>query len=170
MFNVNVPDGIIPARAGFTSVSSACAACGPDHPRSRGVYSPKVAGLSDAAGSSPLARGLRGLVYRLRRPGGIIPARAGFTSTPSTTTCRRRDHPRSRGVYPGGVEDRRQARGSSPLARGLRWDSALVLLLVRIIPARAGFTLLYQVSVSVVWDHPRSRGVYARNTFTEIFK
>ena len=52
-------DGIIPARAGFTSVS-----CTPknhfgDHPRSRGVYPGRPLMISPFSGSSPLARGLR---------------------------------------------------------------------------------------------------------------
>ena len=31
-------DGIIPARAGFTLRGPPAVVCGPDHPRSRGVY------------------------------------------------------------------------------------------------------------------------------------
>ena len=51
--------------------------------------------------------------------------------------------------------------GSSPLARGLLPLWALAIILLGIIPARAGFT-----SGSSGWcwrasDHPRSRGVYA---------
>ena len=71
---------IIPARAGFTN-ASAWPTCGrPDHPRSRGVY-PAVHGPACCgAGSSPLARGLRGGGPGSRGLLGIIPARAGFTS------------------------------------------------------------------------------------------
>ena len=56
-----------------------------DHPRSRGVYVPLLSSFSLWLGSSPLARGLR-TAQAARAPGpGIIPARAGFTSPPSST-------------------------------------------------------------------------------------
>ena len=91
--------GIIPARAGFTDGVSGRLAASQDHPRSRGVYI--VAGEQDAgdAGSSPLARGLQPEGRGIRRPQGIIPARAGFTGRPGPRAPRSRDHPRSRGVY-----------------------------------------------------------------------
>ena len=70
---------IIPARAGFTCAPKCARSCPTDHPRSRGVYRrPRAAG-SSAAGSSPLARGLRAARRPARGGGGIIPARAGFT-------------------------------------------------------------------------------------------
>ena len=53
-----IEDRIIPARAGFTSVSALIAALTPDHPRSRGVYSAILALIPAMVGSSPLARGL----------------------------------------------------------------------------------------------------------------
>ena len=55
-------------------------------------------------------------------------------------------------------------RGSSPLARGLRTFLLILGLRSGIIPARAGFT---QITLQLdVWqtDHPRSRGVYVRNS------
>ena len=50
--------------------------------------------------------------------------------------------------------------GSSPLARGLRRVDGVVMLLWRIIPARAGFTLQQSTALHPRRDHPRSRGVY----------
>ena len=131
---------IIPARAGFTPSTSGVTAPGPDHPRSRGVYSTSNWSVPSTGGSSPLARGL------LLRPGGrarahrIIPARAGFTASMRPCSRLRRDHPRSRGVY--GMSGMRAASssGSSPLARGLPGGG------VRTRGVRP--------------DHPRSRGVY----------
>ena len=72
---------IIPARAGFTS--RLCRWCVPwaDHPRSRGVYRWWTKEPPGDAGSSPLARGLPGRRDRGRLRLGIIPARAGFTSS-----------------------------------------------------------------------------------------
>ena len=131
---------IIPARAGFTrpgwepSVSTA------DHPRSRGVYSSPVRTVSPTRGSSPLARGLRGRGQAADGDGGIIPARAGFTSRAARSAASGADHPRSRGVYPPGHPPTRACPGSSPLARGLPARNGVEVTGGRIIPARAGFT------------------------------
>ena len=92
--------GIIPARAGFTPPADGRAPPPSDHPRSRGVYWLRCSSLASPAGSSPLARGLRG---------GAEAGRA-----------RVRDHPRSRGVYEMDPSARQREEGSSPLARGLR--------------------------------------------------
>ena len=95
-------------------------------------------------GSSPLARGLP---FPGALPGveaGIIPARAGFTSPPSTWTPGSSDHPRSRGVYSRWRCPWDLLGGSSPLARGLLAPRA------RQRPRRG--------------DHPRSRGVYLRRS------
>ena len=50
--------------------------------------------------------------------------------------------------------------GSSPLARGLLADPLLLRLVLRIIPARAGFTEEEETNIVNTEDHPRSRGVY----------
>ena len=95
----HAPSGIIPARAGFTPGRGFQTGREEDHPRSRGVYAVRAARLAAAAGSSPLARGLLLPVPTLIAPGGIIPARAGFT--------------------PAGGAGSGRPEGSSPLARGL---------------------------------------------------
>ena len=112
---------IIPARAGFTCSRRSPGQSRQDHPRSRGVYSMSSWAGSAVRGSSPLARGLhdaRRLHLHLR---GIIPARAGFTSTRPGLT-----------VWSG---------GSSPLARGLPRLPPALPGGHGIIPARAGFTM-----------------------------
>ena len=116
--------------------------------------------MSPGDGSSPLARGLPRPGRPIRTAPGIIPARAGFTDhqTPGRRTPR--DHPRSRGVYVRLRRVRESTRGSSPLARGLRGRAPVVLVLRRIIPARAGFTSPLTRSPTRRGDHPRSRGVY----------
>ena len=78
--------GIIPARAGFTPGVSSSARPARDHPRSRGVYNMGNGECLDGEGSSPLARGLPGLLHVGGHRAGIIPARAGFTRS----TCRSR--------------------------------------------------------------------------------
>ena len=111
--------GIIPARAGFTTAAGPAPGCVGDHPRSRGVYSTWASVAMMHAGSSPLARGLRGGGHRCVPFWGIIPARAGFTRRGPSWTTRGRDHPRSRGVYTPWAELDDSWAGSSPLARGL---------------------------------------------------
>ena len=54
---------IIPARAGFTTALSTSQVASRDHPRSRGVYVIFESRAGAVVGSSPLARGLRGLCY-----------------------------------------------------------------------------------------------------------
>ena len=119
--------GIIPARAGFTTVIGVARFLVADHPRSRGVYWDRGCRLSIEWGSSPLARGLRSNVSRETFTVGIIPARAGFTHPDSPTHRAQPDHPRSRGVYPPGDDSSIASYGSSPLARGLpmSWSRCL---------------------------------------------
>ena len=151
---------IIPARAGFTTWARGGPVAQLDHPRSRGVYAPRRCTPRSSSGSSPLARGLLcfGFVVSFRR--GIIPARAGFTPPSGRRHCRRRDHPRSRGVYFLGASRYHWINGSSPLARGLLGLGLARVLCCRIIPARAGFTSTNWVEGTLSLDHPRSRGVY----------
>ena len=51
-----------------------------------------------------------------------------------------KDHPRSRGVYAHRELPHGDGGGSSPLARGLHGLEEMKCMLLRIIPARAGFT------------------------------
>ena len=151
---------IIPARAGFTCGARSRWVTKTDHPRSRGVYPSCILGGFPCPGSSPLARGLQhaglGEVPRVR----IIPARAGFTRRGGVQCPRRRDHPRSRGVYIRMFVEADDSDGSSPLARGLLPWSSCRSCPVRIIPARAGFTDPNAATFDQSSDHPRSRGVY----------
>ena len=131
-----------------------------DHPRSRGVYADGPAAAGCDEGSSPLARGLLRDVVLTLRPGGIIPARAGFTGSRGSVRNRKLDHPRSRGVYLTEPLVLERGEGSSPLARGLRRRGHGGEVPGRIIPARAGFTPVLHWGRSPAGDHPRSRGVY----------
>ena len=153
--------GIIPARAGFTSCRTWRRSTRRDHPRSRGVYGRRTGARCPSTGSSPLARGLREVFGDLPPVNGIIPARAGFTSTRRARPSPPLDHPRSRGVYETfGIAYQRDA-GSSPLARGLHEVAKPTAEAVGIIPARAGFTCGRHRCGPGSGDHPRSRGVYA---------
>ena len=154
------PQGIIPARAGFTGYDGDCSAGATDHPRSRGVYLKRSLQFNANEGSSPLARGLRSATRWRRRFTGIIPARAGFTDDTAPITLVSTDHPRSRGVYVTPRVMAYRCTGSSPLARGLRFVVCGGRERCGIIPARAGFTCLGVHRFPRSWDHPRSRGVY----------
>ena len=112
-------------------------------------------------GSSPLSRGIPRPVAATWRSARIIPALAGNTPSPGSTTTSPADHPRSRGEYPiTGVDDY-IARGSSPLSRGIRCPTPPRRGLSRIIPALAGNTSAWMAPSSPSRDHPRSRGEYA---------
>ena len=151
---------IIPARAGFTVQETIVIHLSRDHPRSRGVYSAEKLRSRTENGSSPLARGLRGVKVDHNCGARIIPARAGFTRRMFSPASPLMDHPRSRGVYPSLLSQYCFARGSSPLARGLLREAARGNRRHRIIPARAGFTRTRSRPIRGSWDHPRSRGVY----------
>ena len=116
------------------------------------------------SGSSPLARGLHSQAGRLNHLRRIIPARAGFTRTGVFSRRRGPDHPRSRGVYMITLHERELAAGSSPLARGLHFAREMILSRKGIIPARAGFTPPSACGSRSTRDHPRSRGVYLRES------
>ena len=152
---------IIPARAGFTAAA---------HRRApRPAIIPARAGFTTSCStwrwrgsrSSPLARGLPHRHGAEPVGEGIIPARAGFTIERMKSAPRAQDHPRSRGVYTGGMRMTSCVLGSSPLARGLPWTGPTKILASRIIPARAGFTRRHLAQAVHRRDHPRSRGVYA---------
>ena len=169
-FGVVIFGGIIPARAGFTESGSPNGCSGGDHPRSRGVYRRPVLARGTRSGSSPLARGLLAAVPGEVLPDGIIPARAGFTDAALLACHVTPDHPRSRGVYLVGAFGVGSSLGSSPLARGLLEQARRSLRVVRIIPARAGFTGLCGTLSRYRRDHPRSRGVYMGEGFVVVFE
>ena len=133
---------IIPARAGFTPVLQDTRIQLPDHPRSRGVYTRQPRSSRRPEGSSPLARGLPHQPARRPRQPRIIPARAGFTIPDPVTLIESPDHPRSRGVYLIFGNTVSATKGSSPLARGLPRFFRRRACPCRIIPARAGFTVV----------------------------
>ena len=154
---------IIPARAGFTQGQPRRGAEGEDHPRSRGVYWWSGRYEDDPVGSSPLARGLRMNMAAVDPDFGIIPARAGFTGGCTCSGGRARDHPRSRGVYPGKGIHMGRILGSSPLARDLPSHQWPALMCAGIIPARAGFTRRARRSAtSPPGSSPLARGLPAR--------
>ena len=112
--------GLIPARAGKTRRRSQGPGGRRAHPRACGENAQVYNDILPGGGSSPRVRGKRGRRQGHRRPGGLIPARAGKTSRRSAGTWRRRAHPRACGE--NGV------------------DLGLFGYHARLIPARAGKT------------------------------
>ena len=161
---VRFPVGIIPARAGFTCTVFSVEHCDRDHPRSRGVYWCVHSSTCVGVGSSPLARGLPGVILARLGNMRIIPARAGFTMICVIVGVMMTDHPRSRGVYGTGKKVDEAGLGSSPLARGLRRPTPGRGPIFWIIPARAGFTYAGSGGPKTKRDHPRSRGVYPQHS------
>ena len=135
-----VSSWIIPACAGFTASVPGSGRGRPDHPRMRGVYRAAPGPGARRPGSSPHARGLRGLGGDQGAGLGIIPACAGFTVQGARDPVTPRDHPRMRGVYGG--------------------DHVGLGELGGIIPACAGFTACSVGPTMYPRDHPRMRGVY----------
>ena len=72
-------EGLIPARAGNTTMKIIKSKTHRAHPRSRGEHIIWDMAYGIALGSSPLARGTRHSRRRVRLHGGLIPARAGNT-------------------------------------------------------------------------------------------
>ena len=153
--------GLIPARAGNTLPADR-AACNPwAHPRSRGEHTVSHSPLSSLRGSSPLARGTRGVRASRLSQVGLIPARAGNTVRIKTGYAGKRAHPRSRGEHAAYRATDDGDGGSSPLARGTPAGAALLFGAVGLIPARAGNTFSWTRHNGPVRAHPRSRGEHA---------
>ena len=154
--------GIIPACAGSTSCRATTTSRRRDHPRMRGEHPLMRLPVAIAIGSSPHARGARHRAVGAVGGLGIIPACAGSTRTLRAHGVRSRDHPRMRGEHAMPRSLASIFRGSSPHARGARyqWDTGLTV--TGIIPACAGSTHGEMRTDTVEGDHPRMRGEHKR--------
>ena len=132
--------GLIPARAGNTAPPTFVKKASRAHPRSRGEHVDGAHAGCWVGGSSPLARGTLGIVIRVLRVRGLIPARAGNTVGHSETDMWAGAHPRSRGEHCSSEQVRSLPLGSSPLARGTLTLICSLLVVPGLIPARAGNT------------------------------
>ena len=88
----------------------------------------------------------------------LIPARAGNTVWSLECLIIAAAHPRSRGEHVPSGEITQGARGSSPLARGTLLAEMNQKEKLRLIPARAGNTVLIGSRGAGGVAHPRSRG------------
>ena len=95
----------------------------------------------------------------------IIPARAGQTTAGLTARNTGTDHPRACGANNLSIWTPWPATGSSPRVRGKQRDVGQVAANQRIIPARAGQTLVQKSMTSCNADHPRACGANAQVRF-----
>ena len=112
--------GLIPARAGKTSIGRATSRVLP--------------------GSSPRGRGKHSWCQWQDSEGGLIPARAGKTACADPTARLSTAHPRAGGENVAGSIAREAPAGSSPRGRGKPLLTLAHHSPVRLIPARAGKT------------------------------
>ena len=150
--------GLIPARAGTTFIRRNQICLRRAHPRSRGDHTRSSRSERSISGSSPLARGPPVLLTSADPRTGLIPARAGTTSSETFTKLSPRAHPRSRGDHGKERIVIPVAAGSSPLARGPPWVRGVVWRRRGLIPARAGTTKEAEAAHLINRAHPRSRG------------
>ena len=110
------------------------------------------------AGSSPLARGTQAPSLTQNGHGRLIPACAGNIQRAIQASWRWSAHPRSRGEHQFFATECPASRGASPLARGTLQRSPHRRRIRRLIPARAGNTVLRTRMRRRRPAHPRSRG------------
>ena len=154
----NYAAGLIPARAGTTTVFEPCGTGPGAHPRSRGDHGTAQPNLDNYKGSSPLARGPPRNAQAPQEQPGLIPARAGTTGGDLHVDALAGAHPRSRGDHPNSTRGAENLTGSSPLARGPPVNSSAHRSERGLIPARAGTTLVKKFFLTCAGAHPRSRG------------
>ena len=112
------PGGLIPARAGKTTIRRARRRYREAHPRAGGENVGDGEAAHRARGSSPRGRGKRRGHAPSDSPSGLIPARAGKTEADEAAQLRRQAHPRAGGENLIGVAADLSAQGSSPRGRG----------------------------------------------------
>ena len=156
--DICVGNGITPARAGKTLLSSRHLCREQDHPRACGENMFPRCGVSASIGSPPRVRGkpqtIRIAVGYVR----ITPARAGKTCLSKSAGLMPRDHPRACGENTATPQQTGAARGSPPRVRGKRPARAAAPACSRITPARAGKTLGRFWRGAGDKDHPRACG------------
>ena len=155
---------IIPARAGqtrrFFHVIIRCT----DHPRACGANHRRRRQQGQEGGSSPRVRGKLRRAVPMQSGLRIIPARAGQTRSYVRASAAAPDHPRACGANGQIKVHFNDSFGSSPRVRGKLGARSGQPAWSRIIPARAGQTLLCSVFCIHVADHPRACGANHRKS------
>ena len=112
----------------------------------------------DLAGTSPRARGKRGVGTRRGVRKRNIPACAGKTAQQMSKLTLSTEHPRVRGENSTPDLSDLTINGTSPRARGKLGGGFHSTSRQRNIPAHAGKPRSIGVAALVAWEHPRARG------------
>ena len=99
----------------------------------------------------------------------FIPARAGNANVHAASACLCSVYPRSRGEHYSRSSLISLKRGLSPLARGTRNSHIAACIWFRFIPARAGNTCRFPLSVAPQTVYPRSRGEHTITFYNSVF-
>ena len=136
--DAGVPVRFIPACAGNAIIRSRFTTAPAVHPRMRGERWSDNCASDQSRGSSPHARGTRGLQAAKVRIARFIPACAGNANPRPIIWRHKTVHPRMRGERESHDFFRYHSSGSSPHARGTRRRSRPDGAVCRFIPACAG--------------------------------
>ncbi len=129
---------VVPARAGIFRMHCISALLIQCRPRTRGDLPVTTSSVRFHCASSPHARGSSPPDRLSRRPGRVVPARAGiFPSTAASSTARTR-RPRTRGDLPERRDCHDDVLPSSPHARGSSRGTGAGRARDAVVPARAG--------------------------------
>ena len=150
--------GLIPACAGKTSSNGTAGPVGPAHPRVCGENGNRSRGRYPGKGSSPRVRGKRTAAAHHGAAHRLIPACAGKTPGPPSTSRARWAHPRVCGENDNATALQCARHGSSPRVRGKLDERGLDALPPRLIPACAGKTPRPRCGTSSPGAHPRVCG------------
>ena len=150
--------GLIPARAGKTIPPRRRGRRWAAHPRACGENKGWLLPVVTAAGSSPRVRGKPRYVFVRGPTSGLIPARAGKTSSSARQGPNARAHPRACGENLHHHNLGCSSDGSSPRVRGKPHRNPVLPLGDRLIPARAGKTPSTKTSAKPSRAHPRACG------------
>ena len=150
--------GLIPARAGKTRPSPSPMKWAQAHPRAGGENFCPDPSMSADSGSSPRGRGKPHLGAHLEMRLRLIPARAGKTLRSRRLEKLAAAHPRAGGENDPFKMASAVRLGSSPRGRGKRDRRHCRPGRDRLIPARAGKTVLVAMICSPKKAHPRAGG------------
>ena len=149
---------LIPARAGKTKGKAIVSFDAGAHPRAGGENCRAWNLVGLAVGSSPRGRGKPAVFCDAHGRPGLIPARAGKTTSLHPTTCKPWAHPRAGGENRMSVAVTLSGLGSSPRGRGKRYCQRGNARRGRLIPARAGKTAYSLAAADARAAHPRAGG------------
>ena len=149
---------LIPARAGKTVEWQSRRLPGRAHPRAGGENGVGVSRAGHCAGSSPRGRGKLPPAFSHQAGWRLIPARAGKTEGRGGSLDGFGAHPRAGGENTPTTARPPTVTGSSPRGRGKLIGLLILIILVGLIPARAGKTSSQRYSVAASVAHPRAGG------------